>query len=86
MGRKGGIKEMVNVQNLSLFFEKAYLGINMKRHLTVGIQVGVNERENWHLGASLESKERTDLYREKKKVWQAWKAKMDFYKKRKQHY
>ena len=86
MGRKGGIKEMVNVQNLSLFFEKAYLGINMNRHLTVGIQVGVNERGNWHLGASLESKERTDLYREKKKVWQAWKAKMDFYKKRKQHY
>lgn len=37
----------------------------MKKHLTVETQVGVNERENWHLGASLESRERTDLQGEK---------------------
>ena len=47
MGRIAGIKETVNFQNLSLLKKKkAYLGINMKKHLTVGIQVGVNEREN----------------------------------------
>ena len=48
MGRTAGIKETVNFQNLSLLKKKkkAYLGINMKKHLTVGIQVGVNEREN----------------------------------------
>lgn len=46
------------------FKKITYFGINMK-HLTVEIQVGVNERENWHLGASLESREKELMYGEK---------------------
>lgn len=53
----------------------------MKKHLTVKIQVGVNKGENWHLGESLESRDRgrTDL-QGKNTVWWAWKAKMEIYK------
>lgn len=58
----------------------------MKKHLTVEIQVGVNERENRHLGASLESRkrERTDL--QGKNSVMGLKSKNEFLYKLKQHY
>lgn len=55
--------------------KKIYFGIDMKKHLIVEIQVGVNEGENWHLVASLETEKEKELIYRGKTVWWAWKQK-----------